>query len=59
MRAYGSPRRRSGMTREADSAACRLVFTEAADARASRRYEAQRLQGTGGGVGSTHSHGGF
>lgn len=32
-----APRRRSGMARQADSAACRLVSTEATDGRASRR----------------------
>jgi hypothetical protein len=40
---------------KADRAACRLVSTEAPDARASRRYEARASRATAGGVGSAHS----
>jgi hypothetical protein len=56
MRAYGSrhPGAAPVWHAQADSAAGRLVSTEAPDARASRRYEARASRAPAGGVGSTH-----
>ena len=44
---------------QVDRAACRLVSTEAPDARASRRYEACASSATAGGFDSAHSPVGF